>query len=370
MSNDSISREALTRIVNLVKPALSTQDYMPALKHILFADGYATAFNDATGIQVTLPHEDLDLDLCLPGDMLSRTLNSFNAEKVLLQPNDKDGSLVVASGRARIKLKTLPKGSHPFELPKGKAADVTLSDDMLAGIRRCLISVGNNPSHPAGMGVTLDQVKGKATLYSTDNATISRYATKDSIELPGDSPVIMPTFFCEQLVSLARAFPKAEVFLRLYAGAVMAVFEQGSLSVARLVTKTLSDASPLDFPRIVAKHVDVDKASGLLVKIPAAFDSAFDRALLVLGSEVDKHTKVSHTDAGVKLVSTSDAGEASDAIEFEDLSEHDDRDFNVDPTLVARACKTCGRVGFFNRVMVFADDEAAKFLHLVAHSSV
>ena len=366
-SDDSINRDALLILINLVKPALSTQDYIPALKHILFANGFASAYNDAAAIQIALPTRDLNLDLCLPGDMLGKALSSFNAEKVLLQLNDKDGSLVIAAGRARIKVKTLPASSYPLELPKGKASVLALSDDILAGLRRCLMSVGNNPHHPAGMGITLDTGDGVAVLYSTDNATISRYKTKTKLSLPGDSPVILPTFFCEQLVSLAKYAPKAEVDLKLYPGAIVAEFMSSSDEVvARLFSKTLNDLQPLDFPRIVAKHCDLSKVSKGLTEIPTAFDSAFDRAILVLGSEIDKHTKVTPGDGNLKLLSLGSDGEASDTIQFEPADGGDS--FNLDPALVARATKNCTHLMFANRVVVFGDADG-RFLHLVSHCS-
>lgn len=366
-SDDSINRDALLILINLVKPALSTQDYIPALKHILFANGFASAYNDAAAIQIALPTRDLNLDLCLPGDMLGKALSSFNAEKVLLQLNDKDGSLVIAAGRARIKVKTLPSSSYPLELPKGKAPRLALSDEILAGIRRCLMSVGNNPHHPAGMGVTLDVADGLAVLYSTDNATISRYQTKSKLSLPGDSPVILPTFFCEQLVSLAKALPKTEIDLAMHAGALLAeFFNAGGEVEARLFSKTLTDMTPLDFPRIVAKHCDVAKIIKQLEAVPVAFDAAFDRALLVMGAEVDKFTKVTPGDGVIKLLSTGADGEASDSIAFEPANPGDP--FNLDPTLIARASKNCTHLVFANRVVVFSDSDG-RFLHLVSHCS-
>lgn len=375
-TDNSITRESLIRIVNLVKPALSTQDYIPALKHILFAAGFASAFNDNQAIQVRLPSSDLDLGLCLPGDMLAKALASFNAEKVMLAANEKDSSLAISSGRAKIKTKTMPASSFPLELPKGKGVVIEVTDDMLEGIRRCLIGVGNNPTHPASMGVTLDSEGQRAILYSTDNATISRYKTKTVCELPGDSPVVIPTFFCEQLVSLAKAFPKTEVDLRVYPGALVAEYNDPDADtnslMARLFTKTLDDITALDYGKIVAKHLDIAKAAAKMATIPASFDAAFDRALLVLGASTDKATKITPTDSGLKLLSLSDLGEAQDSINFDGKEGADaldvDEPFYVDPTLIARGCKSCATVGFFTRVVVFGDADG-RFLHLVSHCS-
>lgn len=367
MSNsDSTNREVLIKLINLTRPALATQDYIPAYKHICFAGGYASTYNDIAAIKVKLPSSDLDLDLCLPGEMLIKTLNSFNAEKVLLQPG-KDASLLVTSGRSKIKMPTLPAKDFPLSIPEAtKAPTLTITDDIMIGLQRCLISVGNDPTHPAQQGITLDQDGGKAVLFSTDNSTISRYKTKSTVHLPGDAPVIMPTFFCEQLVALSKAFPKAEVEVELHAGALVAYFfDEREDEVAVLFQKTLVDLEPLDFPAIMSKHVKLSGLADQLDEIPAAFDAAFQRALLILGGELDKATQITVTSESIKLLSTSSVGEATDSITFEGSDSPSDP-FHIDPTHIARGCKVCTHVGFFNRVVVLAD-KSATFVHLIAH---
>jgi DNA polymerase III sliding clamp (beta) subunit (PCNA family) len=369
-STDSINRETLLKLVNLLKPAVATQDYIPALKHIKFGGGFASSYNDIAAIQIALPTKDLDLDLCLPGETLSKSLNSFNAEKVMLQAGA-DASLVIVSGRSKIKIPILPAKDFPLAIPeaKQKVPVLNITEDILAGIQRCLLSVGNDPTHPATMGVTLDAEAGKAVLFSTDNTTISRYATKSKVELPGDAPVILPAFFCEQLVSLSKAFPKVEVEVELHAGALVAYFfDEGDAEVAVLFQKTLVDLEPLDFPAIMSKHIKSKKVSDLIDPIPDAFDAAFTRALLILSNEVDKATKITCTSEAIKLLSTSSVGEASDSITF-DAGDSPSEPFHIDPTLVTRACKVCTHLGFFNRVLVMGNKDAS-FLHLIAHCSV
>lgn len=366
-SSDSINRDSLIKLMNLVRPALATQDYIPAYKHICFKGGYATTYNDIAAIKVKLPYSaELDLGLCLPGEMLIKALGSFNAEKVMLQPG-KDASLLVASGRSKLKLPTLPAKDFPLNIPEAsKVPVVVISDDMLTGLQRCLLSVGNDPTHPAQQGITLDIEDGKALLFSTDNTTISRYKTKTKIELPGDAPVILPTFFCEQLVNLAKAFPACDIEIELHAGALVAYFfDEHEVEQAVMFQKTLVDLEPLDFPAIVAKHVKLAGLAEQLVEIPAAFDAALSRALLVLATEVDKVTKVEVGPERIRLLSTSSNGEASDDISFEGPGRELDP-FHIDPALLSRGCKACSHIGFFNRVVVLANKDAT-FTHLIAH---
>jgi DNA polymerase III sliding clamp (beta) subunit (PCNA family) len=357
----TIDREALVKITGLVRPALSTQSYIPALQTIKFSDGFATAYNDISAISV---RSGVDLDTCLPGELLIRALGSFSAEQILIR-GDGDTGVVLSSGRSQIKMPAQPVKDYPLSFPNVKDADeVTLDHSILKGIAACLISVGNDPTHPAQMGVTLDvDERDCATLFSTDNFTISRYQTKSKIKLPGNVPVILPRFFCEQLVTLAKVFSDDEVTLLLFSGSIMVEFGKN----AKLFTKTLVDLQPLDFPKIMAKHCKVINLKEQLSDIPDSFDSAFARALLVLGGETDKATKITLGDGNFKMNSTSAMGDADDTLPYKgEMQDEPQEAFFVDPTLVARASKVCALMGFSKSVLVLADADV-QFVHLVAY---
>lgn len=356
MSNGT-KREALLKVANLVRPALAAQPYIPALTHIAFDGKAATAFNDVAAIMVRCA---LDIERCIPGELLIRALGSFGGETVMLQEG-KGGSVVVSSGRSRVTVPTLAPDAFPLEWPGKKAEEIGVSESMLLGIQCCLLAVGNDHTHPATMGVTLDADKrGRAVLYSTDNHSISSYYTDTKVALPGDSPVIMPTFFCEQLLRLHAAFPEAEVVLKLYAGALTAEFGDND---ARLLTKTLVDLTPLDFAKTIERFADLSDLDDELSDIPDGFEAALDRALLVLASDADKTTRVLPADAGFKMESTGALGESVDTLKFKSSA---DEVFHIDPALIARASKVCQRMAFLPRVVVL-NGHKDRFTHIVAH---
>jgi DNA polymerase III sliding clamp (beta) subunit (PCNA family) len=358
--NEDTKREELLRIANLVRPALAAQAYIPALTMVRFDGRSATAFNDISAISVRCA---LDVKRLLPGELLIRALSSFNAESVLLQETKEGEAVVISSGRSKVKLPTLPLDKFPLVWPDGKAVEIDLTASILQGIKQCLVSVGNDPTHPAQMGVTLDVDKGGwAVLYSTDNYTISRYQTTSHVELPGDSPIILPTFFCEQLVKIAAAFPEAQAALLLRPGSIVAEFGN---DLVTLFSKTLVDLEPLDFPRIIDKHVEMKKIEDDLDDIPAGFDAALDRALLVLSQEGDKATRIDTDAERFTMTSTSPMGDATDR--FSGVR-GTGQSFSVDPAHVARAVKHCAKMSFGSRVLVLADADAC-FVHLVAHVS-
>ena len=353
------NREALVKIANLVRPALSTQAYIPALKHIKFDGKYATTYNDVAGIAVRC---EIEVNRCLPGETLIKALASFGAESIMIQQSS-DAAVVLSSGRSKLKLPTMAPADFPFALPTEEAPEIDIDAAMLKGIERCLLSVGNDPTHPAQMGVTLDvDGNGHAVLYSTDNYTVSRYQTKSKIDLPADTPVIMPTFFCEQLVSLSRAFPDKEIVMVMMAGALLV--EIGNS--ARVFTKTISDLLPLDFPRIIEKHFKLAGLKDQLSMIPDSFDASLGRALLVLSGEVDKSTKITLSNESLRMSSTSSMGDSDDSMTFDGDGKAEP--FFIDPSLILRASKVCGLIGFLPKVVVMADPDAV-FVHLVAHCS-
>lgn len=355
------NRQALLKIATLVRPALASQAYIPALTHIRFADGMATAYNDISAISV---RSGVDMERCVPGELLIKTLASFGGEQIMVQ-GGKDGALLVSSGRSKLTIPTMPQESFPLDDDQiaGEGSEIGLDHSILKGIERCLVSVGNDPTHPAQMGVTLDaDSKGLAVLFSTDNFTISRYQTKTKIDLPGDSPVIMPTFFCEQLLSLAKTFPDEPMTLVLLAGGLLVEFGEA----AKLFTKTLFDLEPLDFPRIIDKHCKIGSIKTQLSAIPDSFDGALERALLVLGGVVDKATKID-IDGELQMFSTSSMGESNETMPYAG-QEAPDEPFWVDPSLLARASKLCAHVAFLPKVVILADSDV-NFVHLVAHCS-
>lgn len=357
--SNNIKREALLKVANQVRPALATQDYIKALTHIRFDGEWATSFNDVTGIAVAC---DVDLDMCVPGDFLIKTLNSFSSENVAINQG-KDGSIVLSSGKSKLKVPTLPSKDFPFQLPSlSKGHPIACTQSLWKGIERCLQAVGNDPTHPAQMGVTLDISEGCAVLYSTDNFTLSQAITKDEIELPGDAPVILPTFFCQQLVALAKAFPDDAVTLVLLPGGVVAKFGKK----AKLFTKTVLDLVPLEFERVISKYYKAGTLKKKLAAVPDAMDAALARHLLVLGNVVDKVTTIEVDEEDMLLTSSSDMGEADDKVPNPFDGKLPVDKIKLDPTLVVRGLRLATHMAVLDNALALANEEAT-FVHLVAY---
>jgi len=361
---DSFNRDALLRVINLVSPALSTQDFIPILKNICFRKGRAVAFNDRAAIGVELPAGMSDLTITLPGALLKSAVASFNAESVSVQIGEGSEALIT-SGRSKIKLGTMPAADFPFKMPDSGTA-FKFTEPMLKAVQACLPSIGNDPTRPATRGVTVDVEEGYATFYSTDNATISRYKTKSKVKLPGDTPVILPSFFCEQLISLTRAFPQGEWELDLSPGVIVGTLYEGDDMVAFTLHREQADPDPLDFPAVIKRHCKLATLPDLLEPIPAALDAAMGRALLVQAQEPDKATKVTVTETAIKLLSSGPVGEAQDSVSFDGAGDSPPEPFFVDPGLFSRGLKGVSHIAFFPKVVVMGNEDGS-FTHLVSH---
>lgn len=354
--NNSVDREEIVKIINSVKPALSAQAYIPALTHIKFNGETAQTYNDIYSISVKCK---IELDVCLPGDLLLKALSSMKAESVFITLN-KDLSVTIASGRSKLKIPSLPHDDFPFAFPKSKPlGTVNITSNIIDGINRCMISVGNDPTHPAQMGVTMEENEGgELILYSTDNFTISQFTTDSKQSMPGDIPVILPTFFCNQLLTLAKIFKDEEIKLIVRTDSLIAEFGKS----ATLFSKLLVDLEPMDFNKIIQKNLRSVSIKEESLDIPDSMDSACSRALLVLQSEMDKITKITVSNGRLKMFSESSLGQAEDTMTFKSS----DQEFHTDPYLINRALGQCNKLALLEKVMVLSNENLS-FIHLIAH---
>lgn len=363
MSKDTTTdRAALARAASLVRPALADKAYVPALTHVAFDGKWATAYDEKLAISVRC---EAPIERLVPGVLLVQGLGSFGGKEILIQ-QDGDSSIVLKSGRSKVKLPTLPADAFPFSWPKSEGAELTAAPDVLKGIERCLVSVNTDGAHPAQLGVTIDaDDSGRAVLYSTDNASVSRAQCDTKVKLPGGVPVILPKAFCEQLVGLAKAFPEAAPAVLLGDGFVEAEFEEDKRVVARVFHRIPVDVDPMDFGRIVQKHCgDLGALKKRLAVIPDEFDAALSRALLVLGGEVKKRATVRVDDGTLKLRATSDMGDSDDSMKYD---ADDVGPVTMDAALVARGLKGASTMCVTDAVTVLTTDDKPTFLHMVAH---
>src|SRR3954469_1384879 len=114
MGNDiTADRSAILKAATLVRPALASLSFVPALTHIMFDGEWATAYDDRMAIAVCC---SAGIHRLIPGVLLVQALTAFGGKEVLFH-QDADDSFVMKSGRSKVKLPTLPLASFPFDWP-------------------------------------------------------------------------------------------------------------------------------------------------------------------------------------------------------------------------------------------------------------
>jgi hypothetical protein len=368
MSTDTkTDRAALLRAATLVRAAISTQGYIPALMHIAFDGEWATAFNQRMAIAVRCP---ADIKRMIPGVLLMQGLNAFGGKEVLLHQAE-DDSFVMKSGRSKVTLPTLPLSAFPFKWPpQNGASAVDITEDMVSAIKRCLISVNKDANQPAQMGVTFDVTEdGRAVFFSTDNGSISRCECRDELRLPGDAPIIMPLAFCEQLIALSDAFPDCPPYMLIGSGwlEVQFALEGDGIDHVRacLFTSVPVDLDPLDLPKMIRRHAgDVATVTKRTTIIPEAFEPALQRALLVLGNDTHKRVTATVDGGTLRLQARSDWGDTDDSLQ---LDIDDAGPVSMEAGLVMRGLKLAKRIGINDTVTVLVGGDRNEFVHVVAH---
>jgi hypothetical protein len=366
MGNDiTADRSALLKAATLVRPALASLSFVPALTHIMFDGEWATAYDDRMAIAVCC---SAGIRRLIPGVLLVQALTAFGGKEVLFHQDSGD-SFVMKSGRSKVTLPTLPLASFPFDWPDSTDTPwIDLDIEMVQAVKRCLISVNKDASQPAQMGVTFDTTQdGHAVFFSTDNGSVSRCECKSKVRLPGDAPVIMPLAFCEQLVALTEAFMECPPAMMIGPSWLEVQFISSSAGgpEARLFTRMPVDLDPMDFPKVIRRHCgDLSTLNKRTCVVPESFDDALARALLVLGRETHKKVSARVVDRTLKMHATSDMGDVDDSlqIELEDVGP-----VTMEAGFVVRGLKHAERIGITDTVTILVGGERSEFVHMVAH---
>lgn len=345
-----IDRAVLLSQLNLVKPAIPKQDYIPLMNNFMFDGKAVTAYNDITAISILC---DVDFTGCINAELLIKALKSMTADSITMERFT--DYVLISAGKTKIKLpvldsKDFPSPFYKLEKPQGV---FHVEDNFLKGLKLCLIGVGKNQSQPSEVGVTVDSFYSdtEAALYSTDNVSLSRFVfTTDSEQ---HDPIIMPTFFCEQLLVLAKG--STDIVVEIHNGALVADFGNGSL----LFTKMLADIEPKAFETVISRFLEESYSA---YNIPDLFDQSFDRALLMQEEEIVRDTIVTVEDKKLTLNSRSKVGEAFDVMAYDG----EDIKFHIDPALVKRISSVTSKIALLPKVMVLSDDKE-DFIHLIAH---
>lgn len=320
-----MDRERLVEALELVSPALSTNDLVPALSHYWFRDGQLMAYNDKIAISTKLPS---DFRGAVPKTLLD-LLAASKAKEVELMP--KAGELIVKAASSKFKLPFLPETQTMiFSIPEPEPGKKLLvnTEDFLNALDLCKKSLKENPAAPSTLGVTLNIEVGDAEpclfLHSTNNATITRtsLAVKDTPAIDFDQ-VVLSWAFCKQMALVSKQLGKK----RLEINDGYALFTCGDTTLFGRLVETPKAVDFKTTIEVVYPSSDWDHA----VQIPTKMELILDRACIIANSKQLPKTEITVKGGIASVFSSSEKGEVNDSVQLEG---HPDAHICVDPRLV------------------------------------
>lgn len=355
------SRADVMHSLLMVRPALGKGVFVPILSHFCFNGESVCAYDDSIGISVPM---HTTFSCAVPGELMLKLLGTMVADDMDI--GLVDNALQVTCGRSAVKLPMLPSSAFLFNVDalKGKnvLGEVPVDSALVEGMMACLLAVGNDPTHPAQMGVTMRNDGQGLCLYSTDNVTMSEFIVDSDTEetfLP-QGGVIMPTEFCRQLIALQGNIGSDGV-MTVNEDSVVVRFA-GAADVV-LFGKLIAVEKALDFPGVFDRMIPVSKSKAL--QVPASWDAAFTRAAAVV-NPAHPISAVSFEEGVITVESKSPIGEVVDSLEVDATAMPKCKPFGIDPQHVIRASKICSLMNFQPKALVL-QDASKRFTHLISH---
>lgn len=354
-----LDREEFLQTLDIAKLAIDSRDFIPILSHFCFHGDQVTAYNDFIGVKVKCK---TNFRLALQANTLLRLINSVASQEIEIGESKK--TVFFKSGHARTgvrgRLPFMQEADFYFRWPSKKRLPVCELSEQQAerfflGVQMCLSSVGDQM--PMQMGVTMNRVKSSLRMYSTNNRAISKYTMK-ALEVEGLENVILPTIFCEALLKGAAHYGLEKITLRVDRKFVLVEFGDECTMYGKLI----SNEEPLDFEKVISEHVTLAEYKRGRQKTPKDFASIFERALLMMSSDMlNNVVNVSLEQNTVSVEASSSLGKVKSSAVFK--KNWPTKSFGLAADLAAKASAMAQYVYFGKGVVIFSK---GTYMHLLS----
>lgn len=278
-----VERKVLLEKLQVVSPALSTNEMIPVLTHFWLTGKDLMAFNDRIAISTPFQTE-------FRGAVQSSLLEwvkSVRFKTIKISPVDK--GILVTGGKedkdekksrySRYDCPTLPPEDFIFEMPKAsESAEFPVdANEFVAGLENCMRSVTSDTSVPDQLGVTLIPSDDKLLMFSTNDQTVCYSEVKLSGECAIQERVILSGTFCQQLLRLSKG---DKLHLEIHPDHVL--FKAAG---TKIFGKLINSDNPVDFTSIIEYHL---QNATKLFPIPERLKGILDRHIIVANSKIDR----------------------------------------------------------------------------------
>lgn len=347
-----VNRSSFAKAVGSVKNAiLPNQDYMKVLSHYGICNGMVFGYNDTMLLATPMPELKKAPKMALP-DILLPLVSKMTGKALKLNNSSGDGKVLITSGRSRATLAYLDGESFIFTPDNAKLKAklvIPITKNIVDGIILCLKNINEDPTMSHQMGITLSvDASTLLSLYSTDNATVSRFITK--LDKPTNGKglrVILPKPFCTEVAK------NGEGELRLSATAALYKNDNGFLAF----TKLIEEKEKPNF-----KGLFTDSGKEKRIQTSGALANATARAALLMGADTPKSIEICCKNGYLEMKGASALGKIHERVKLT-MKMAAPPNF-VDVTNISRALTMCNHLHFRDDCLVFTTEDRC-FTHLV-----
>lgn len=337
-----MNRGYLVQTLELIKPALATNNTIPIFQCFCFDENGVYGSDDV--IAIMGPSEvDVGGPIALHGSTILGLLSNSSSEEVTF--TQKGQEVTVTLGKSVSKLPFMPRENFIFEKPGTKwEFRFLFTESVYEGINLCLNTVSKDTTQPALNGVTIQG----DNLFSCDGDVLTRVKLVNSV---GDKRTLMSTPFCE---AVCRIWKSLEMTTgSLFFSKDWAYAQLGDWSV---YGRVLEIPNPIDFENEIKKTINVTPD---WQPIPKGLAEALSRARVLADPESQK-TKINIGKGGLKMSTETHMGEVKDTLPFKGR----DVDLNINAAHVYRALEHGEQISFLENCTLL---ESPNVLQLVSN---
>lgn len=334
-----MNRAELVKTLELVQPALATNNMVPIFQCFTFNNGTVSAYDDAIAIIGPTECEEV----CgIHGKTLLGLLSNSRAEEVTLSLDKTTATLKM--GKSTSKLPYDPRENYIFEEPEPVRwpYKLDLSASFFEALELCLETVSKDTTQDALRGVTIEN----GEMYSCDGDAVTRIELSAGVE----TRILLPTAFCDAITKLWSALTMTHGQLRFDNEWVYADFQDWSVYGRLLEIK-----DPIDFENAIKQSIKKKIPTQL---IPDGFDDALARAMVMTETQSQK-TTVTLEKNKMRLFTETHMGEISDTLLFAGNRE---AEVSVNASHLQRAIKHCDKVAFHENGTLFEKENVMIFV--------
>ena len=338
-----MNRAELVNTLDLLRPALASDNTVPIFQCFVFAGDKIYAYNDSLGI-VGPSGKGFPTQAAFHGATFYGLLSSSSAEDVSFKL---DGDQAVFTlGKTVSKLPFHDQSQFIFEVPEDSwEFELNCNAGFVEALGICLDTVSKDSTQAALNGVTI----AGNHMFSCDGDALTQIGITDI----GKNRAMLQTEFCNTVLNLCNVFD----------------FDHGVISISSdwmrfqcedwsVYGRVLQIADPIDFAGEVKKTLKGKKVE--YKSLPDGFKGTLVRAR-VLADPESKKTRLTVKNNILEVFTETHMGEVKDEMPFT----HADVVADVNAAYLQRALKYCDQVAIFDNCVLFRRDP--KLVQLISN---